>query len=119
MCPPSYGADPRGGLTRANAFEPTLVQALSPAFKAMEFPTLKLDVPLFVGIGTTDRDVAPQGQLMLVKDACKAGTLVQAHLYKGQDHSQAVLASMEDSAAFTKAVMSGEPVQAVCKPVAR
>ncbi|MBS0965616.1 alpha/beta fold hydrolase [Acetobacter okinawensis] len=107
------------GLTRANTFEPTLVQALSPAFKAMEFPTLKLDVPLFVGIGTTDRDVAPQGQLMLVKDACKAGTLVQAHLYKGQDHSQAVLASMEDSAAFTKAVMSGEPVQAVCKPVAR
>ena len=107
------------GLTRANAFAPTLSQALAPAFKTMAFPTLKLDVPLFVGIGMTDRDVAPQGQLMLVKDACAAGTTVQAHLYKGQDHSQAVLASMEDSAAFTKAVMSGEPVQAVCKPVAQ
>lgn len=107
------------GLTRANAFEPTLPQALAPAFKGMLFPTLKLDVPLFVGIGMTDRDVAPQGQLMLVKDACKAGTVVQAHLYKGQDHSQAVLASMVDSAAFTAAVMSGQPVQAVCTPVAQ
>lgn len=107
------------GLTRANAFEPTLPQALAPAFKGMVFPTLKLDVPLFVGIGTTDRDVAPQGQLMLVRDACKAGTVVQAHLYKGQDHSQAVLASMVDSAAFTKAVMNGEPVQPMCTPVAQ
>lgn len=107
------------GLTRANTFEPTLPQALAPAFKSMLFPTLKLDVPLFVGIGAADRDVAPQGQLMLVKDACKAGTVVQAHLYKGQDHSEAVLASMKDSAAFTTAVMHGEPVQAVCKPVAQ
>ncbi|GBQ69979.1 hypothetical protein AA0474_2073 [Acetobacter lovaniensis NRIC 0474] len=107
------------GLTRANAFEPTLLQAMAPAFKGMLFPTLRLDVPLFVGIGMTDRDVAPQGQLMLVKDACKAGTVVQAHLYKGQDHSQAVLASMADSAAFTTAVMNGQPVQAVCRPVAQ
>ncbi|GBR64709.1 hypothetical protein AA0483_1498 [Acetobacter syzygii NRIC 0483] len=107
------------GLTRANTFEPTLPQALAPAFKSMLFPTLKLDVPLFVGIGAADRDVAPQGQLMLVRDACKAGTVVQAHLYKGQDHSEAVLASMKDSAAFTTAVMHGEPVQAVCKPVAQ
>ncbi|MFH7812117.1 MULTISPECIES: lipase family protein [Acetobacter] len=106
-------------LTRANAFEPTLLQAMAPAFKGMLFPTLRLDVPLFVGIGMTDRDVAPQGQLMLVKDACKAGTVVQAHLYKGQDHSQAVLASMADSAAFTTAVMNGQPVQAVCSPVAQ
>lgn len=107
------------GLTRADAFKPTLAQALAPAMKAMEFPTLRLNVPLFVGIGTTDRDVAPQGQLMLVKDACQAGTVVQVHLYKGQDHSQAVLASMQDSAAFTNAVMNGEAVQPVCKPVAQ
>lgn len=107
------------GLTRANAFEPTLPQALAPAIKTMAFPTLKLDVPLFVGVGAADRDVAPLGQLLLVRDACKAGTVVQAHVYKGQDHSQAVLASMVDSAAFTKAVMNNEPIQPVCKPVAQ
>ncbi|GAA4483394.1 alpha/beta fold hydrolase [Gluconacetobacter asukensis] len=107
------------GLTRANSFRPTLPRALAPALKAMAFPTLKLAAPLFVGTGSEDRDVAPQGQLLLVRDACRAGTTVQAHLYRGLDHSQTVMASLPDSAAFTRSVMGGMPVTPDCAPVAR
>ncbi|WP_456305463.1 alpha/beta hydrolase [Gluconacetobacter johannae] len=104
-------------LTQANAFAPGVGTALAPSFRAMAFPTLKLKTPLFVGTGAKDRDVAPDGQLLLVKDACRAGTIVQAHLYKGLDHSETVMASVPDSAAFTRAVMAGEPVQPSCAPV--
>ncbi|MBB2205352.1 lipase family protein [Gluconacetobacter takamatsuzukensis] len=107
------------GLTRANSFRPTLPHALAPALRAMAFPTLKLAAPLFVGTGAEDRDVAPLGQLLLVRDACRAGTTVQAHLYKGLDHGQTVMASLADSAAFTRAVMTGAPVTPDCAPVAR
>ncbi|GBQ25741.1 hypothetical protein AA13594_0006 [Gluconacetobacter azotocaptans DSM 13594] len=106
-------------LTQANAFAPGIDTALAPSFRAMAFPTLKLRTPLFVGTGARDRDVAPDGQLLLVKDACRAGTIVQAHLYKGLDHSQTVMASVPDSAAFTRAVMAGGPVQPSCSPVGR
>ncbi|MFW7268227.1 lipase family protein [Gluconacetobacter sp. Hr-1-5] len=107
------------GLTRANSFRPTLPHVLAPALKTMAFPTLKLAAPLFVGTGTEDRDVAPQGQLLLVRDACRAGTTVQAHLYRGLDHGQTVMASLPDSESFTRAVMSGAPVTPDCAPVAR
>ncbi|MFT9258744.1 MAG: lipase family protein [Acetobacter sp.] len=104
------------GLTRANTFQPGIGHALAPVLEAMAYPTLKLSAPLFVGTGTTDKDVAPEGQLLLVKDACQAGTIVQSHVYKGQDHSQTVLASLKDSAAFTAAVMANEPITSTCAP---
>ncbi|WEQ56901.1 alpha/beta fold hydrolase [Komagataeibacter nataicola] len=105
------------GLTLPNAMQPGFSKALAPAFAAMAYPTLKLAQPLFVGTGTDDRDVPPVLQLSLVKDACAAGSTVQAHLYKGLDHSQTVNASLPDSAAFTQAVMAGQPVAPQCAPV--
>ncbi|GBQ68446.1 hypothetical protein AA103196_1946 [Ameyamaea chiangmaiensis NBRC 103196] len=105
------------GLTPRNALKPGALDALAPALGTMTFPTLRLSAPLFVGTGTADRDVSPLGQAALVHDACAAGTVVQAHLYKGQDHSQTVLASLPDSAAFTNAVMSGRSVAPACAPV--
>ncbi|WP_308267361.1 lipase family protein [Gluconobacter sp. P1D12_c] len=107
----------KDGLTLANALQPTFVKAMTPAFKTMTYPTLKLAQPLFVGTGTADQDVPPQLQEGLVKAACAAGSTVQAHLYKGLDHSQTVNASLPDSAAFTKAVMAGEPVTPQCTPI--
>ncbi|MCQ9155602.1 lipase family protein [Acidomonas methanolica] len=104
------------GLTQKNAFTPALPKVLAPVIRAMAYPTLKLSAPLFVGTGTADTDVAPLSQLALVKDACAAGTLVQAHLYKGKDHSETVLASLPASAVFTDAVMSGKPVTPDCTP---
>ncbi|NLI26046.1 MAG: alpha/beta hydrolase [Acetobacter sp.] len=107
------------GLTRSNSFEPGLARALAPAMRNMTYPTLKLDAPIFIGTGTEDHDVSPIGQQMLVHDACQAGSTVQAHLYKGEDHSGTVLASMKDSEAFTKDVMSGKPIISNCSPVAK
>lgn len=105
------------GLTLQNSLQPTFLKAMSPALKAMTFPTLKLAQPLFTGTGTDDRDVPPALQLGLVKAACAAGSTVQAHIYKGLDHSQTVNASLPDSAAFTTAVMTGQPVTPQCNPV--
>ncbi|GAC86431.1 hypothetical protein Gbth_025_036 [Gluconobacter thailandicus F149-1 = NBRC 100600] len=107
----------KDGLTLANALQPTYAKAMSPAMKGMMYPTLKLAQPLFVGTGTVDEDVPTQLQVGLVKAACAAGTVVQAHLYKGLDHSQTVNASLPDSAAFTRAVMAGEPVTPQCTPI--
>ncbi|AOX17180.1 lipase family protein [Kozakia baliensis] len=104
------------GLTQRNAFRPGFAKALAPAIKAMMYPTLKLAQPLFVGTGSADIDVAAAGQKALVHDACAAGSVVQAHVYKGLDHSQTVLASLPDSAAFTKAVMQGETLAPQCTP---
>ena len=54
----------------------------------MEFPTMQFTVPLFVGAGENDRDAPLVRQLSLVKDACAAGTVVEAHVYRGLDHVQ-------------------------------
>ncbi|OUI82041.1 signal peptide-containing protein [Gluconobacter sp. DsW_056] len=105
------------GLTLHNTLQPTFLKAISPALKGMEFPTLKLAQPLFTGTGTEDRDVPPALQLGLVKAACAAGSLVQAHLYKGLNHSETVNGSLADSAIFTTEVMTGKPVPPQCNPV--
>lgn len=52
-----------------------------------------------------------------MKAACAAGTVAEAHLYTGLDHSQTVNASLRDSGAFARAVMSGAPIAPVCQPV--
>ncbi|WP_415553717.1 alpha/beta hydrolase [Komagataeibacter rhaeticus] len=104
------------GLNLGNALRPGFAKALAPALAAMQYPTLRLAQPLFTGTGELDRDVPPPLQLGLVRAACAAGTVVQAHLYKGLDHSQTVNASLPDSAAFTQAVMAGRPVTPQCTP---
>ena len=105
------------GLNLGNALQPGFAKALAPSLAAMEYPTLKLAQPLFMGTGEVDRDVPPPLQLGLVRAACAAGTVVQAHVYKGLDHSQTVNASLPDSAMFTKAVMAGQPVAPQCTPI--
>lgn len=104
------------GLNFSNAVKPGYQKALGPALEAMLYPTMKLKQPLFVGTGEVDQDVPPPLQLGLVKAACAAGTIVQAHIYKGLNHDQTVNASLPDSAAFTKAVMADQPVPSNCTP---
>nr|WP_255673854.1 lipase family protein [Komagataeibacter sp. FNDCF1] len=105
------------GLTFGNSLQPGFAKALAPALAAMEYPTLRLTRPLFIGTGELDRDVPPPLQYGLVKAACAAGTVVQAHVYKGLSHDQTVNASLPDSAAFTQAVMSDQAVTPQCSPV--
>ena len=71
---------------------------------------------IFIGTGAEDKDVAPEDQLSLVKDACEAGTQVEAHLYSGLNHGETVNASLKDSLPFVKKVMAGEAIAPKCEP---
>jgi hypothetical protein len=44
---------------------------------------------------------------------------VEAHLYAGLNHSKTVNASLMDSVPFVRKIMAGEPINAVCEPVAQ
>ncbi|AHB11130.1 lipase family protein [Zymomonas mobilis] len=105
------------GLNFDNSLKPDFSEKIAPALAAMQYPTMKLKYPLFTGTGELDKDVPPALQLALVKAACAAGTTVEAHLYKGLDHSQTVNASLPDSAVFTNAVMSGKTITSQCEAV--
>ena len=78
---------------------------------------MRLTVPLFVGAGENDRDAPLARQLSLVKDACAAGTVVEAHVYRGLDHVQSVDASLKDAIPFARKALDGEPIAPICEPV--
>lgn len=80
------------------------------------YPTLKINHPLFIGTGANDRTPDARNQMKLVADACKAGTVVEGHLYHGLGHSETVNASLQDSVPFAKKVIAGEKIQSICKP---
>jgi pimeloyl-ACP methyl ester carboxylesterase len=104
------------GLNRANALAADFPDGFRTVLPSMEYTTLKLTQPLFVGTGDQDHDVAPAGQLALVHAACAAGSTVQAHLYAGRDHGGTVNASLKDSIPFVRAILAGEPITPVCDP---
>ncbi len=104
------------GLTRANAYAPGLPAALARILQMLMYTTLKLPQPVFIGIGQDDQDVPPSSQLLLVKNACAAGTVVEAHLYAGLNHGATVNASLRDSLPFVRKVLAGEPITPVCEP---
>jgi dienelactone hydrolase len=105
------------GLTDAGAMRPPLLAVLGKHFPEFEYPTVAVKTPVFIGTGAADQDVRPVIQEALVKDACAAGTLVEAHIYAGLTHSQTVNASLRDSLPFVQKVLAGQPVTRVCSPV--
>jgi len=106
------------GLSRSNVYAQGFRAAFEANLPALEYTTLKLAQPIFIGTGAEDHDVAPSSQLALVKDACAAGTVVEAHLYAGLSHSPTVNASLKDSPPFVRKVLAGEAITPVCAPVA-
>lgn len=107
------------GISDANAYKADLMKLLGPHVQSLMYPTLKIPHPVFLGIGEKDVDVPTATQLMLAEDACAAGTVVQAHLYKDFDHNDTVNGSLKDSLPFVRALLAGQPVEKVCRPVAR
>ncbi|MEC4589663.1 lipase family protein [Nitrospirillum amazonense] len=106
------------GLSAANTLQPGGVQRLAAIVgKKADYPSLRVPVPLFMAIGSEDEEVAPAAQLQLARDACAAGSTVEAHLYQGASHSGAVDRSVPDSSRFIAKVLRGEAVAAVCAPV--
>ena len=103
-------------LTPATTTLPGFRKAGAAALPAFTYPTLKLTQPIFIGTGAEDKDVAPEDQLSLVKDACDAGSPVEAHLYSGLAHGETVNASLKDLLPFVRKVMAGERIAPVCNP---
>ena len=106
------------GLNRANTLEAINYRdEYLKILPGMEYPTVRLTAPLFVGAGENDRDVPVTRQLKLVKSACAAGTVVEAHVYRGLDHVQPVEASLKDAIPFARKALAGEPITSICEPV--
>ena len=105
------------GLTRAESVKPAYAAALDKIVPLLDYPSLKLSKPLFMGIGELDSDAPARLQLLLAKNACAAGTIVEAHAYAGATHDAAVahLAS-RGALRFADKVLAGEAITAVCAP---
>jgi len=104
------------GLTPANAKKDYKGDQLKPWLAQVSYPTLKLAQPIFIGTGAEDKTPAATTQVALMQDACKAGSVVQGHLYKGLGHSETVNASLKDSIPFARQVISDQPVTPNCSP---
>lgn len=78
------------------------------------YPTLKIKHPVFIGTGADDRTPDARNQMQLVKDACAAGTQVQAHLYHGLGHSEAVPRSLQDAIPFAQLALNDQAIPDTC-----
>ena len=107
------------GLNRGSALTAEYPKALATVLPILQYSTVKLTQPLFVGTGAQDHDVPPAGQLALVRNACTEGSTVEAHLYAGLNHGQTVNASLKDSEPFVRKVLAGQPIKSICEPTAQ
>jgi hypothetical protein len=69
-----------------------------------------------MGIGELDNDAAARLQLALAKNACAAGTIVEAHAYTGGTHDATVALSLPAALRFADKVLAGEAITPVCAP---
>lgn len=102
------------GLTFNNSFKRSPKAALDKVYRESAYPTLKTDIPIFIGTGGKDRDVFVPGQKALVADACKAGDRIEWHFYPELDHSGAVNGSLGDSSVFVRRAFAGEAIAGNC-----
>lgn len=102
-------------LTYNKAFKRSPAKVLEQAFKRMEYATLGLPMPVFMGTGGKDKDAPVRMQQALVRDACSAGSRVQAHFYVTGTHGSVVNGSTEDSSKFVEAAFAGKPIPGNCE----
>jgi pimeloyl-ACP methyl ester carboxylesterase len=102
-------------LTFENSFKRSPTAALNQVYRASAYPSLKTDIPIFMGTGGKDRDVFVPDQKALVKDACAAGDRIEWHFYPDLDHSATVNGSLGDSTGFVRRAFQGEVLQGNCK----
>lgn len=114
-----FDAVEHAGLNRGNALAPGFTAAFNAVLPDMQYATVRVPQPLFVGTGEYDHDVLPAGQLALVRNACAEGSVVEAHLYAGLNHGETVNASLKDSVPFVRKVLAGAAIKSVCEPVAQ
>lgn len=88
--------------------------ALDQVYQASAYPTLRTDIPIFLGTGGKDRDVFVLGQKALAREACEAGDRVEWHFYPELDHSGTVNGSLGDSTGFVRRAFAGEKIARNC-----
>lgn len=97
------------GLSYNSAFSQPVTEVLTTAFAQMGFPDMSIRAPIFLGTGGKDRDTPARMQAAFMRDACEAGTVIEAHLYPELNHRQVVPGSTGESLPFVKrAFGSGE-----------
>ncbi|NVZ99503.1 alpha/beta fold hydrolase [Pseudomonas gingeri] len=101
-------------LTFDNSFKRSPKAAFAAITQAAAYPTLKSDIPIFIGTGGKDRDVFVPDQKALVRDTCKAGNRIEWHLYPQLDHSATVNGSLPDSTRFVARAFAGEWIAGNC-----
>jgi pimeloyl-ACP methyl ester carboxylesterase len=106
------------GLTRTESLKPGYMAALDRIVHWLDYSSLKLPKPVFMGIGELDSDASARLQLELAKNACAAGTTVEAHLYAGSTHPVAASMSLPAALKFADKVLAGEAITPVCAPEA-
>ncbi len=102
------------GLTYQTTFKVAPTEPLKVAFRQMGYPTMQIETPIYLGVGSTDRDTPPRMQAAFAKKACAAGTVMKVHLYDGFDHLKVLNHSTADSIPFVRTLMSGGEVNSNC-----
>lgn len=87
-------------LTVGNSLKPGIQNLLISAKASLQYPTLKIDHPVFIGIGEADINVPTAMQKQFAADVKAAGTQTSIHLYPGLNHSGTVNPSLRDSVPF-------------------
>jgi len=87
-------------LTVENSLKPAIQNLLVSAKGSLQYPTLKINHPVFIGIGEADINVPTAMQKKFAADVKAAGTQTEVYLYPGLDHSGAVNPSLRDSVPF-------------------
>lgn len=108
------GQTMQAGLSPRTTFSGPIQAAQQTAISAVNYPTLKLDVPLFVGTGEVDQITPAAMQGAFVRDACAAGSTLMSRVYPGATHNTGLGLSMPDSERFIEAAFAGRAIENDC-----
>ena len=107
----------KANLMRGEVFTQNPMSDLEETFAQMNYPSLGINVPVFLGTGQFDRDTPYRMQAKLVQDLCAENTVVQWEVYPDLDHRGVVLPSLADSLPFIRSIFAGKTVTSSCPRV--
>ncbi|VVD74458.1 alpha/beta hydrolase [Pandoraea anhela] len=94
------------GLNAGNSMQPDIQKLLDSQTPSLRYPTLRIQHPVFIGMGSEDNDVPLIMQQAFARDVTKAGTKTLVRVYQGLDHDATVNPSLRDTVPFLLQLMS-------------
>lgn len=88
------------GLNASNSLLPNIETLLESELEKMAYPTLKINHPVFIGIGLNDVNVPTVMQQIFAKTVSNSGTQTLIRTYPQMSHSETVNVSLRDSVPF-------------------